>query len=73
MKGKHPSGRPIRKPEKRDYSMRSYRYTEFVCPRLNEPPIKRITSATDIHAVGFIDHRVGYIGGWDDDAKGRKR
>lgn len=72
MKGKHPSGRPIRKPEKRDYSMRAHRYTEFVCPRLNEPAIKRITQATDIHAVGFIDHRVGYMPGWEDKAKGKR-
>ena len=73
MKPRHPSGRPIRKPEKRDYSMRAYRSMEHVNPRLNEPPISRITSATDIHAVGFIDHRAGYLPGWEDSAKGGKR
>ena len=73
MKPRHPSGRPIRKPEKRDYSMIAHRYVGFRCPRLNEPPIPRITSATDIHAVGFIDHRAGYLPGWEDSAKGGKR
>jgi hypothetical protein len=72
VKGKHPSGRPIRTPAKRDYSMQAHRYTGFRCPRLNEPAIPRITSATDIHAVGFIDHRVGYLAGWEDSAKGSK-
>ena len=73
MKGKHPSGRPIRKSEKRSYGMWGYRRTDFVNPRLNAPPVNRITSATDIHAVGFIDHRVGYMPGWEDKAKGSKR
>lgn len=66
MKGKHPSGRPIRKPQKREYSMRAYRGTGFVCPRLNE---KR----HDTHAFGFIDHRVGDMSDWDNTAKGGKR
>jgi len=72
VKPKHPSGRPIRKPAKRDYSMQKGRYIGFVCPRLNEPGIPRITPATDIHAVGFIDHRVGYVEGWEDNSKGSK-
>ncbi len=53
--------------------MQKGRYIGFVCPRLNEPPIPRITQATDIHAVGFIDHRAGYLPGWEDSAKGGKR
>lgn len=72
MKGKHPSGRPIRKPQKRDYSMQKGRYIGFVCPRLNEPPIPRITQATDIHAVGFTDWRVGFLPDYESTAKGRK-
>lgn len=55
MKGRHPSGRPIRKLNKRDYSMKAYRYTEFVCPRLNE-------KQRDTYAFGFVDHRVGDFG-----------
>ena len=66
MKAKHPSGRPIRKAEKRSWSMSSYRRTEFICPRLNE---KR----HDTHAFGFIDHRVGDMSDWEDTAKGSKR
>lgn len=66
MKGKHPSGRPIRKPAKRDYSMQAHRYTGFRCPRLND---KR----HDTHAFGFIDHRVGDMSDWEDTAKGTKR
>lgn len=65
MKPKHPSGRPIRKPAKRDYSMRAYRGMGFVCPRLNE---KR----HDTYAFGFIDHRVGDMSDWEDTAKGSK-
>lgn len=62
---KHPSGRPIRKPEKRDYSMMAHRYVGFRCPRLNE---KR----HDTYAMGFIDHRAGYLPDWEDSAKGGK-
>ena len=73
MKTKHPSGRPIRQPQKRSYGMWACRRTEFVNPRLNEPPIKRITSATDIHAVGFTDWRVGFLPDYENTAKGGKR
>lgn len=69
---KHPSGRPIRQPNKRSWGMGGWRRTDFVNPRLNAPPIPRITSATDIHAVGFIDHRAGYLPGWEDSAKGKR-
>jgi len=48
---KHPSGRPIRAVERRDYSMMARRREGFVCPRLNaaDPP------RHDTHAVGFIE------------------
>lgn len=49
---KHPSGRPIRREEKRDYSMRAHRGEGFVCPRLNE----EIRPRHDTHAVGFISY-----------------
>lgn len=51
----HPSGRPIRKPERRDYSMRVDRWIGFRTPRLNP---QHIPQATDTHAVGFIDWTV---------------
>lgn len=46
----HPSGRPIYRAERRDYSMRQSPFIGFRCPRLNEdlPP------RHDTHAVGFI-------------------
>lgn len=51
----HPSGRPIRQRESRDYSMKAYREVGFRCPRLNTPHIQQ---ATDTYAVGFVDWRV---------------
>ena len=47
----HPSGRPIHRPERRDYSMMARRREGFICPRLNQPEVPRY----DTHAVGFID------------------
>ena len=48
----HPSGRPIRHIEKRNYSMMSRLREGFVCPRLNET----IRPRHDTHAVGVIAH-----------------
>lgn len=72
MKGKHPSGRPIRKLEKRSWGMWGWRRTDFVNPRLNAPPIKRITGATDLYAIGSTDWRVGFLPDYESVAKGRK-
>lgn len=49
-KRKHPSGRPVRRPEKRDYSMMAHRREDFVCPRLNDT----IRPRHDTYAVGFM-------------------
>ncbi len=49
---KHPSGRPLHRPERRDYGMRADRWIGHRTPRLNP---QHIPNATDIHAVGFVD------------------
>lgn len=33
---RHPSGRPIHRPERRDYSMQAHQTIGFRCPALNE-------------------------------------
>lgn len=53
--------------------MWGWRRTDFVNPRLNAPPIPRITQATDIYAVGFTDWRVGFLPDYENAAKGGKR
>lgn len=47
---KHPSGRPIRREERRDYSMMARRSEGFVCPRLNDT----VRPRHDTYAVGFL-------------------
>ncbi len=47
---RHPSGRPIRNVEKRDYSMMSRPREGFICPRLNET----VRPRHDTYAVGFL-------------------
>lgn len=47
---KHPSGRPIRREERRDYSMGGRSREGFVCWRLNEENRPR----HDTYAVGFL-------------------
>lgn len=51
----HPSGRPIRQPKRCEWKSGPYVEHGFRNPRLNDPTVPRITQATDIHAVGFID------------------
>lgn len=63
----HPSGRPIRQPNRRDWPMASSFGIGFRCPRLNP---QHIEQATDTHAVGFIDWRVRAA---QDELEGRKR
>ena len=64
---KHPSGRPIRQPNRRDYSMARTVGVGFRCPRLNP---QHIEQATDTHAIGFIDWSVRAA---QDELEGRKR
>lgn len=50
---KHPSGRPIKREEKRGYSMAGgFPRSGFICPRLNET----VRPRHDTHAVGFISY-----------------
>lgn len=60
---KYPSGRPIRHPNRRDYSMAKTYGVGFRCPRLNQQPI-------DTHAIGFIDWSARAA---QDELEGRKR
>ena len=48
----HPSGRPVPKENRRDYSMRSSWGKGYVLPRLNQPE----RPEHDTHAVGFIQY-----------------
>ena len=63
----HPSGRPIREPNRRDYRMAGGFSIGYRCPRLNP---QHIEQATDTHAVGFIDWRVRAA---QDELEGRSR
>jgi hypothetical protein len=48
---RHPSGRPIRREEKRSYSMAGgFPREGFICPRLNEA----VRPRHDTYAVGFM-------------------
>ncbi|EHP94876.1 hypothetical protein MetexDRAFT_0221 [Methylorubrum extorquens DSM 13060] len=67
MSRSHPSGRPIRQPNRREWPMVSAFAVGFRCPRLNP---QHIEQATDTHAVGFIDWRVREA---QDELEGRKR
>lgn len=49
---KHPSGRPIRREDERDYSMGGLYREGFVNWRLNET----VRPRHDTHAVGFISY-----------------
>lgn len=49
---KHPSGRPIRREDKRDYSMGGRSREGFLNWRLNED----VRPRHDTHAVGFISY-----------------
>ncbi|KQO43025.1 hypothetical protein ASF08_10635 [Methylobacterium sp. Leaf85] len=56
----HPSGRPLREPERRGwaYAQGPNEPGFFRTPRLNAPPVQHIRQATDVFAVGFVDHTI---------------
>ena len=53
MTKKHPSGRPIAREERRNYSMaEGFPRRGFICPRLNAPE----RPDHDTYAVGFVHY-----------------
>jgi hypothetical protein len=67
----HPSGRPVRKENRRSWAD-GYRVEYgFRTPKLNPPAVPRIQGATDIHAIGFLNWEIRQAQ-YELEMKGRK-